>query len=624
MTIAPSSSSLSQLQMLATLMAPKAAEATADGATAATPDMTGKLWHVTIIKAGRALTGDEYPAEVLKESLDIFRNMDIFSFRFGEDAADGPAEGFHHLPEGVGDDPRGQPSANLIGQVTDDVWWSEENQAIEAFAAIDDSKVRDRLRNAYARGAIGKGADVDQFGFSIYADVLKQDQRVAKFIKGHSLDLVTRPAAGGAFVKIVAEAPPREAPMLKSLRAESSLTDAAMLRVILEEVSRRVDSIVFGFGRDEDLTPEQQKAALAELATEIIGTMGAGTSPDAVESAVLEHIEAARSKIDDPQEGTMDAATITKLVAETARAEVAKAKAEDEASAARAQSPVETLKAWLESLQGEELASALAQVQSLVGTMGGGAEGESAAADKFAELTAELKAVTEEKDAKTLRSRLSSVVEGLVGATEETPDQKELKRMRAEMNDMAMTRALDTIAPDLKLDAVAASAAMKLADLSDVTVKGLEVAGLREALEAAIVANPFLVTKAAAAVDPGTAPATPAAAAAVGAPGSDVAAKAAADALAKSKLEAETATAAAATAKAEADRLATVAAEHAATIQGLSAAVIRESAPAGGVVEIPAALDAKIKRLQARCRGGGDTAAQLELMKINKALRAGA
>jgi len=438
MTLAASSTDLAKLSLLATLMGPK--DATADA-----PDKVGKLWHITIIKAGRALTGDEYPAEVLRDSLDIFRGLPIYSFRFGDDAADDPNSGFHHLPEGASNDPRGQPTGNLIGQVTNEVWWNEEEQAIEALAAIDDSKIRDRLRNAFTRGAIGKGAEVDVFGFSIYAEVLKSDMRVAKFVKGNSLDLVTRPAAGGAFVSIVAEAPP--VTLLETLRAESGLDDAAVLEVVRAELATRATAIA----GDTTRTKDQRKAALVALADELTGS----TRDGELEGMVCSQLNAARAAIDEStplKEGIMDAATITKLVAEQVTAGIAKARAEDaeqEAAAtaaadkARAANPIDELAAWLEGLEGEERMSALQQVQALLSGMGAMVEDEGAglAADEFAALTAELKAVTEEKDGKVRRARLAKVLEGLTTPSEQTAEGKELERMRAEMSSTSSRRS---------------------------------------------------------------------------------------------------------------------------------------------------------------------------------------
>lgn len=573
MTLAPSSTDLAKLSLFATLMGPREAQEDAD--------KTGKLWHITIIKAGRALTGDEYPAEVLRDSLDIFKGLPIYSFRFGEDAADDPNGGFHHLPEEAGRDPRGQPTGNLIGQVTEEVWWNEAEQAIEALAAIDDSKIRDRLRNAFARGAIGKGAELDVFGFSIFAEVLKKDARVAKFVKGNSLDLVTRPAAGGAFVSIVAEAP--RLSFVETLRAETDLDESAVVAIAVEELEARAQGII---GHAEK-TKDQKRAALAALAFEVVGSLRDGE----LGTRAQEHIKAASAAIDDQRkqpEDDMDAKAIAKLVGETVSAELAKVKAEGEAAAieARGANPLDELKVWLESLQGEERMTALQQVKAMLSTLGAIVEDEGAGlgAEEFASLAAELQAATEEKDAKGVRARLAKVVEGLNLPGEKSSEQRELERMRSELRNAAITLELDKLTPELKL--VDSQAALVLADISGVTVNGMEVAGLRESLEAVIASKPYLVQPAQAEELETDADA----------PSSDELAKA----------------------KAEAEAAATKSAE----LQMLSAATIRESVGAGGIAAIPDGLAGRIKDLQMRARQG-DTWAALEYGRIRQKLIGG-
>jgi len=608
MTIAPSSSTLSKLAILATILAPK--EATAD-AGAQPGALTGKLWKITVIKAGRALTGDNYPAEVLKESLDIFKGLPINAFRFGDDVdSDDPNSGFHHLPEEHTGNPSGQPAAHVIGQITEEVWRNEEEQSIEAFAAIDDTGWRDRLANTHARGAIGKGADVDVFGFSIFAQVLKtEDNRVAKFVKGESIEVVTNPAAGGAFVSIVAEAPSEVPMLLAALRAEGSLADDAMLRIVLREVSERIDTLVFGPASGQ-LTPDQKRMALTALAQDIIG-MDSGATPPAgsVEAAVLEKIEQTKNEItDDPQEGIMDAATITKLVAETVKAGLAEAKAEDDAKAAAAD-PISSLKTWLESLAAEDKMGALQKVQVMLAELGAmigsGSDGGMSQND-FAALTAELKAVTEEKDAKKAGARLAKVLEGLTKTDDApSPEALELKKLKEEMREQALVHELEKIGPDLGLHN--AAAVLGMADISGVTVKGNEVTGLREALEGVKKDNPWVATDVkAGGLKPGS---TGSAGDAAGA-NSNLDADAA---LAKAKEEAEKA-------KVEAEAQAKAAAAKAAELQALSAATIRESVGAGGIGAVPEVLGERIKNLQMRIARGGDIRAALEYKRLRAQL----
>ena len=617
MTIAPSSSILSKLAILATILAPKVDETTADSGSPPAPGaLTGKLWKITVIKAGRALTGDDYPAEVLRESLDIFRGLPINAFRFGEDIdPENPDSGFHHLPEEHTGNPSGQPAANVIGQITNEVWWNEEEQAIEAFAAIDDAQWQARLLNTHARGAIGKGADVDVLGFSIFAQVLKTaDDRVAKFVKGESIEVVTNPAAGGAFVSIVAEAPSEVPMLLKALRAEGSLSDDAMLRVILQEVSERIDALVFGQSSRE-LTSDQKKAALTALAQDIIG-MGTSTPPPAgsIEAAVLERIEQAKNEIEDPQEGNMDPATITKLVAETVKAELATAKAADEAAKAAARAaehdPIADLKTFLESLSAEERMPALQKVQVMLAELGAmieaGSDGGGVTQDEFAELAAELKAVTEEKDSKKQRAALAKVLESITKTDDApSPEALELKKLKEELRDQALKHELEKLGPELGLHN--AAAVLGMADISGVTVKGTEVKGLREAIEAVVKDNPWVAGEVKAG-DGGTPSSTGSAGDGGGAGTAD-----AEKALADAKLAADKA-------NAEAKEVAKAAAKKADELQALSAATIRESVDAGGIGAMPDSLANTVKELQVRIARGGDIEAALKYKRLRAQL----
>jgi len=134
-----------------------------------------------------------------------------------------------------------------------------------------------------------------------------------------------------------------------------------------------------------------------------------------------------------------------------------------------------------------------------------------------------------------------------------------------------------------------------LADVTGVTVNGMEVAGLRESLETLIKDKPYLVEAVTLAAD------------AQGKTAEELAelAKAGkaptAEELAAAKLEADES------------------AQKAAELQALSAATIRESVGAGGIGAIPDALAGTIKDLQMRARQG-DIAAALKYSRIRSKL----
>lgn len=157
----------------------------------------GRLWEVTVIKAGRSLNGLDYPAEVLEDAVPLFEGLPVFAYRWGDD--------INHASDAA---KRGEPrgfAGNRIGEVTR-AWWDHEEQAIKAMVAIDDEGARARLLNTLERGGICSGdAEQDAEGFSIDAEGLRSGTKVSRILRGNSLDLVTRPAAGGKFNRLVAE-----------------------------------------------------------------------------------------------------------------------------------------------------------------------------------------------------------------------------------------------------------------------------------------------------------------------------------------------------------------------------------------------------------------------------------
>jgi hypothetical protein len=167
---------------------------------------------------------------------------------------------------------------------------------------------------------------------------------------------------------------------------------------------------------------------------------------------------------------------------------------------------------------------------------------------------------------------------------------------------MAITRELDKLTPEFKLKD--AQAALILADISGVTVKGMEVTGLREAIEAVVKEKTYLVETATASADAGKTAEELAAEKAKAAEGGEGAKAPTAEELAKATAEAE------------------ASAQKAAELQALSAATIRESVGDGGIAAIPEALVGKIKSLQMRARQG-DTRAALEYKRIRSKLIGG-
>lgn len=523
-------------------------------------DAEGKLWEITVVAAGPSLSGDVYPAEVLKAALPHFKGLPIYSFKFGDTEGGKEGAGNHHLPEGVTAEKARRLTSNQIGEVVE-VWWNEEEQSVDGFAAIDDSALRDKFKNAHDRKAIGVSAEQDIYGFSIWAEALKagaDGKEVTKIVRGNSLDLVTRPAAGGRFKRLVAGLEPEENDM----------------------------------------------ADLTELTALVTGL---------------------KKELEDVKQGL---------------------------TTQREMDPIATLQQWLEGLQGEEKASAIQRISAMLTSLGAGGTmaGAPPSREEFHKLTAELAAVTEEKDVKKQRARLATLLESVQGKAEpEDPRDAELRQLRESLRRSAIRRELSTLklerdGKEVKLHSP--ETVLRLADTTGVTVVDDKVEGLKEAVDKLLAEQPFLAqaveepqpddplkvvaraaaeaaikagkspedaqkaavaavaaaTKASAATPPPAAPASrqPAAAKASAPSADEIAAKAI------ELANAQTVTAGVATGTGDAEVLG-------------QAVSIRESIDANGGA-IPEHLKRRISSLQMRMTQEGDIDAALEYQNIRKAI----
>ena len=673
MTLPAASSTLSQIKLLAQLLAPR-------------DEKTGKLWEATIIRAGQSLAGENFPAAVLKESAQIFAGLPVRAMRFGDDASAEDADsGFHHLPDEAGD-PSKVSAGNVIGQVTEEVWWDEASQEIRGLVAIDDKTWQERLLAAHKRGGIGNSAETDVLGFSIVADVLRLEStnEVVKIVKGNFLDVVTAPAAGGMFRTVKAEVPP-----VKTKTKQEDLQQAALMRMILEEARNRLSNALF---EDADKSFEERRQKMLETAQGLVealqgglnmnsqmgmaaiqqalgqtkqalrhasnpvdtgepewgevnktelpdnafadfdarsfphhfvrnaqreegkiingdmhlhtggldaawaAAMGARTGQRASPS-IISHLREHRkalgleeSKASTAMEDDVDPKELKKLVAEAVKASMDETKGAADA--------IGTLKAFLESLSGEERSAAIQRVAMMLREMGatGGEQETPISQDRFAELTAELQAIHQEKDSKIRKDRLAKVVEEFGTSKEEDPRDMEIKQLKQSIRDGAIKSRLAELKEELKLED--AETTLKLADLSGVIVESGKVAGLKVALEAVTKDRPYLVKQEK--TPEQIAAAEAAAADANKTPEQLAAEKAAEEVAANAKAAAEAAP------KDQADEFAS-----------LVAATVKESIPAGGVSDIPEHLKNRIQELRVRARGG-DLHAVAEIGKIRQ------
>jgi hypothetical protein len=166
----------------------------------------GSEWDVVLIEAGLSKNGTYYSEETLQNSVSLFEGVKACVYRFGEKLDHLPEEIVHAMPQGL--------AGNVVG-------WFEKARFTE-FTKADGSKgkgimarfrilegakwLRDNLVDAWKKGKR------DLLGFSIdargkaHATVIdgKQVRKVETITKVESTDVVTNPAAGGDFVRLVA------------------------------------------------------------------------------------------------------------------------------------------------------------------------------------------------------------------------------------------------------------------------------------------------------------------------------------------------------------------------------------------------------------------------------------
>lgn len=160
-----------------------------------TEDKEGKLWEVRVIEAGDSLNGLNYTPETLKEAAPLFEGVPVYAYRWGDKVN-------HLSDEAKAAMPRGHVG-NLVGRIQKS-WWNEEDQAIDALLAVHDQPTRTLLKNAHDAGDLGDEVEEPLLGLSIDAAGLKAGGSVSKIVRPESLDLVTTPAAGGKFKRLVA------------------------------------------------------------------------------------------------------------------------------------------------------------------------------------------------------------------------------------------------------------------------------------------------------------------------------------------------------------------------------------------------------------------------------------
>jgi len=158
------------------------------------PQKEGRLWDVTLIKAGLSQNGFLYTPELLQGSLHLFENLRCYDSHLTDD------EMAKNPVRKVGD---------LLGWF-DNVRWNSERRAVEATFHVAAQWLKDLLLNLHQEHRQDLvGFSIDSFVESSPRALEGQLIRVVdKLVKLNSVDLVTQPAAGGSVDRLVASVQP--------------------------------------------------------------------------------------------------------------------------------------------------------------------------------------------------------------------------------------------------------------------------------------------------------------------------------------------------------------------------------------------------------------------------------
>lgn len=299
-------------------------------------EKTGKLWEITIVEAGLSLNGFNYKATALKEGAPIFKGLAIFErgIRHTEEGRSG-----RHLTDAERDSNPNGMTRDQVGRIHD-AWWNETAQRIDGLAAIHTDATRSKLKNAQESEDIGEGVESPAFGLSIDVESITEGTDVVQLVRGNSLDMVTRPAAGGVFRRMVASVQENDVEtnerlaaleaQIKNSMAEQAKTittlreqvEAAtapgpveVIRQALSEAApegrrdmvNRIKSMLTEMGFDEapaaDTTANQEQAEKFDRLTEGLREALAGSVDDDLRGVLASLTE---SVLGDPNEDAKD------------------------------------------------------------------------------------------------------------------------------------------------------------------------------------------------------------------------------------------------------------------------------------------------------------------------------
>lgn len=219
-------------------------------------------WRVCVIRAGLSANGVHYPAEVLRAAVARVEGAPVLA-RSDEE----------HVTA------RGGDVRALVGQLRGACYVEAGGGAIEADLQLLDPGMAARLREAYAQQMLGEAAERPILGLSIVADgpgraAYVEGRRiliVESIDRVDSVDLVTRPAAGGAILRLV-----------EAIRTRHEDPDMALRQRMIETIRTRLGEArlrAIDVADDEALDAAYREAVAATPHPAMGSPAGAGGTP---------------------------------------------------------------------------------------------------------------------------------------------------------------------------------------------------------------------------------------------------------------------------------------------------------------------------------------------------------
>ena len=222
-------------------------------------DPEGTAWDVTIIQPGFSKNGWYHPEEVLKESAPLFEGVDVNIYEI-------PGKGATHVNDALFD------VKSLL--VKNKAAWLEKvhyvaKQGLKATLHFVDSFkwVGKNLLQGIKNGADVYGLSLDAPARAIREDVDGRAViKLLKFLAVDSVDIVTRPAAGGKFNRAIASMKQKKEDIMDKQQLWDMITE------------KRPDLLE---GKELDKVTDEEIVALARMAMEpVVPDDGGGTGGD--------------------------------------------------------------------------------------------------------------------------------------------------------------------------------------------------------------------------------------------------------------------------------------------------------------------------------------------------------